>query len=88
MQLSRKHLGGVGASYRVARERRRRGGGWGRGVSQRGQWDVACRFAACRAVLAVKFGGQAMQGAGPHMMRGCWRVGSAGCWRAALRRCA
>lgn len=61
MQLGRKHLCGVGAPYRVASERWRRGGGRGGGVSQGGQGDVAGRFAARRAVLAVKFGRQAVQ---------------------------
>lgn len=84
MQLDRKHLCGVGAPYRVARERWRRGCGRGGGVSQGGQRDVACRFAACRAVLAVKFGRQAVQGAGPHVVRGCWGVRGAGCRGAAL----
>lgn len=85
MQLGGKHLCGVGASYRVASERRRRGCSWGGSVSQRGQRNVAGRFAACRAVLAMKFGRQAMQGAGPHVVRGCWGVRGAGCWGAALR---
>lgn len=71
MQLGRKHLCGVGAPYRVTSERWRRGGGRGWCVSQGGQWDVAGRFAASRAVLAVKFGRQAMQGAGPHVVGGC-----------------
>lgn len=84
MQLGGKHLCGIGAPYSVATERRGRGGGWGGGVSQGGQRDVAGRFAARRAVLAVKFGGQAMQRAGPHVVRGCWGVRGAGCWRAAL----
>lgn len=77
MQLCRKHLGGVGAPHRVARKRRRGRGGGGWGVSQRGEWDVTSGFAACRAVLAVEFGGQAMQGAGPHVVGGRWGVGSA-----------
>lgn len=84
MQLGRKHLCGVGAPNRVASERWRRGGGRGGGVSQGGQRDVAGRFTACRAVLAVKFGREAVQGAGPHVMRGCWGVWGTGCWGAAL----
>lgn len=71
MQLGRKHLRCVGAPYCVTSERWWRGGGRGRGVGQGGQWDVAGRFAASRAVLAVKFGRQAVQGAGPHVVRGC-----------------
>lgn len=84
MQLGGKHLCGVGAPHRVASERRRRGRGRGGGVSQGGQRDVAGRFAARRAVLAVKFGRQAVQGAGPHVVRGCWGVWGTGCWGAAL----
>lgn len=60
MQLRWKDLSSVGAPNRVTTERWRRGGGWGRGVGQGRQRDVACRFAASRAVLAVKFGREAM----------------------------
>lgn len=69
MQLGGKYLRGVGATNCVARERWRRGGGRGGGVSQGGQRDVAGRFAARRAVLAVEFGRQAVQGAGPHVFK-------------------
>lgn len=86
MQLGRKHLCGVGAPHRVTSERWRRGGGRGGGVSQGGQRDVAGRFAARGAVLAVEFRRQAVQGAGPHVMRGCWGVRGTGCWGAALGR--
>lgn len=75
MELGRERLGGVGATHRVARKRRRGRRGRGRGVSQRGQWDVTSGFAARRAVLAVEFGGKAVQGAGPHVVggsRGVW----------------
>lgn len=84
MQLGGKHLCGVRAPDCVPSERRRRGGGRRGSVSQGGQGDVAGRFAACRAVLAVQFGRQAVQGAGPHVVGGCWGVGGAGCWGAAL----
>lgn len=47
-------------------------------MSQGGQRDVASRFTACRAILTVKFGREAMQGAWPHVVRGCWGVGGAG----------
>lgn len=52
-----------------------------------GQWgkgDVTSRLTSGRAVLAVEFRGEAMQGAGPHVLRRCRRVGSTGGWRAAL----
>lgn len=84
MELGGEHLGGVGAPYRVAAERRRGGGGRGGSVSQRGQRDVAGGFATRRAVLAVEFGRQAVQGAGPHVVRGCRGVRGAGCRGAAL----
>lgn len=83
MQLGGKYLRGVGATNCVARERWRRGGGRGGGVSQGGQRDVAGRFAARRAVLAVEFGRQAVQGAGPHVVRGGRGVRGAGRWGAA-----
>lgn len=78
MQLDRKHLRGVGAPDRVAGQRRRRGSGRRGGVSQGGQRDVASRFTARRAILTVKFGREAMQGAWPHVVRGCWGVRGAG----------
>lgn len=84
MQLGGKHLCGVGAPDCVAAQRWRGGGGRGGGVSEGGQRDVAGRFAASRAVLAVKFRRQSVQGAGPHVVRGCWGVRGAGGWRAAL----
>lgn len=84
MQLGGKHLGGVGAPDSVAGERRGGGSGRGRGVSQRGQRDVAGRLAARGAVLAVKLGGQAVEGAGPHVVGGGRGVGSAGRRGAAL----
>lgn len=84
MQLGRKCLCGVRAPDCVTSEGWRRGGGGGGSVSQGGQGDVAGRFAACRAVLSVQFGRQAVQRAGPHVVGGCWGVGGAGCWGAAL----
>lgn len=84
MQLGGKGLGGVGAPHRVPGEGRRGGGGGGRGVGERGEWDVAGRFAACGAVLSVKFGGQAVQRAGPHVVRLSRGVGGARCRGAAL----
>ena len=53
-------------------------------MGQRGQGDVAGRLAAGRAVLAVQLGGEAVQGAGPHVLRGGRGVGGTGGWRAAL----
>lgn len=85
MQLGRKDLRGVGASHYVASQRRRGGcGGRGR-VSQRRQGDVTGRLAPRRAILAVELRREAVQGAGPHMVRGCWGVGGARRGGAALR---
>lgn len=84
MELGREGLGGVGAPHSVARQgwRRRLGG---RGcVGQRGQGDVTSRLTTGRTILAVELRGEAVQGAGPHMLRGSGRVWSAGGWRAAL----
>lgn len=53
-------------------------------MCQRREGDVASRFAACRAVLAVEFWREAVQGAGPHVLRRSGGVGSAGGRRAAL----
>ena len=53
-------------------------------MGERGQGDVTCRFTTGRAILAVEFRGEAVQGAGPHVLRGSGRVWSAGGWRAAL----
>lgn len=58
--------------------------GWGRGVCKRGEGNVTSRFATGRAILAVEFRGEAMQGTGPHVLRRCGGVRSAGGWRAAL----
>lgn len=56
MQFGGEGLGSVGAAHSVSGQRRRGRGGRGRGVSQRGQGDIAGRFAAGGAVLAVEFG--------------------------------
>lgn len=53
-------------------------------MRQRREGDVTGRFAACGAVLAVELWGEAMQGAGPHVLRWSRGVGSAGGRRAAL----
>lgn len=84
MELDGKGLCCVGAPYGVTRQRWRGGLGWGRCVGQGGQRDVASRFASGRAILAMKFRGEAVQRAGPHVLRGRGGVWSAGSWRAAL----
>lgn len=53
-------------------------------MRQWGEWDVASGFTPCGAVLAVEFWGEAVQGAGPHVLRGSGGVGSTGGWGAAL----
>lgn len=53
-------------------------------MGQWGEGDVTSRLTSGRAVLAVEFRGEAMQGAGPHVLRRCRRVGSTGGRRAAL----
>lgn len=55
-------------------------------MGQRREGDVTGRLAACRAVLAMEFRGEAVQGAGPHVLRRSGGVGSAGGRRAALGR--
>ena len=83
MELHGKGLGGVGAPHRVARQRWRRRLGRRGGVGERGQGDVTCRLTTGRAILPVEFGGEAVQGAGPHVLRGSGGVWGAGGWRAA-----
>lgn len=56
----------------------------GRGVCKRGEGNVTSRLATGRTILAVEFRGEAMQGAGPHVLRWCGGVWSTGGWRAAL----
>lgn len=84
MELGGEGLGGVGAPHGVARQRWRRGLGRGGRVGQRGQGDVTSRLTTGRAILTVEFRGEAVQGAGPHVLRGSGGVWSAGGWRAAL----
>lgn len=84
MQLGGEDLCGVGAPHCVTSEGGGRGGRRGGCVSQGRQGDVAGRFAACRSVLTVQFRGQAVQGAGPHVVSGRWGVGGAGGGGAAL----
>lgn len=86
MELDRERLGGVGTPHSVT------GHGWwgglGRGgcVGQWGEGDVTSRFTTGRAILAVEFWGEAMEGAGPHVLRWCRGVWSTRGWRAALGR--
>lgn len=54
-------------------------------MGKRGQGNVAGRLTTGRAILAVEFWGEAMEGAGPHVLRGSRGIRSAGCCRAALR---
>lgn len=53
-------------------------------MRQRREGDVTGGFAARRAVLAMEFWREAVQGAGPHVLRRSGGVGSAGGRRAAL----
>lgn len=92
MELHRERLTHRGVSQSVAGQRggralRRAALRCGRGcASQRGEGDVAGRFASGRAVLALELRGEAVQGTGPDVAgarRGVW---DAGAGRAALRR--
>lgn len=56
-------------------------------MGQWGEGNVTGRLTTSRAILAVQFWGEAMQGAGPHVLRRCGGVWSAGSWRAALWGC-
>lgn len=60
--------------------------GGGRGVRKRGEGNVTGRLATGRAILTVEFRGEAVQGAGPHVLRRCGGVWGTGGWRAALGR--
>jgi len=84
VELDGKGLGGVAAPHGVAGQRRGRGLCGGGRVGERGQGYVARRLAACRAILVVELRGEAVQGAGPHVLRGNGGVRSAGGRRAAL----
>lgn len=53
-------------------------------MGQRGQGDVTSRLTTGRSILTVEFRGEAVQRAGPHVLRGSGGVWSAGGWRAAL----
>lgn len=75
----------VGQRRRGALRRAALRGGRGR-AGQRRERDVAGRFAPRRAVLALEFGCEAVQRAGPDVSRAGGGVGDAGAGRAALRR--
>lgn len=53
-------------------------------MSQWGQRDITSRLTTGRAILAVELRGEAVQGAGPHVLRWSGGVWGAGGWGAAL----